>query len=47
MNRLSFAIVSLALLLITVSAVQAADLCTGKKAGSITFSTFALTFAVI
>jgi len=37
MNRLSFAIVSLALLLITVSAVQAADLCTGKKAGSITF----------
>ena len=37
MNRLSFAIVSLALLLITVSAVQAADLCAGKKAGSITF----------
>ena len=37
MNRLSFAIVSLALLLITVSAVQADDLCAGKKAGSITF----------
>lgn len=37
MKKLAFATAVLALLLITISAVQAADLCTGKTPGSITF----------
>lgn len=37
MKKLAYAIAALALVLVTISAVQAADLCAGKTPGSITF----------